>query len=480
MKRYDLNKNEIPACAGMTLLSSYFALNKIRRARESGHPVLLILLILFTCLTASAQAADIREVISPSGIKAWLVEDHKLPLVALHFAFRGGTEQDPADKQGLANLTMNLLSQGAGSYDAAAFQQQLADHSIEMAFGAGRDSVSGSLKALSSDKAKAFELLSLALTQPRFDAKDVERLRAMQLTGIRQQLGDPNWQARYALLTHIYGAHPYGERRLGSEASLAAISRADIASFAAHHMARDNLIIAVAGDMTVEELSATLDRVFGALPAHAQLAPIEDAAFPGDNSVTVVRREGVQSNLMFALAGPKRNDPSWYATEIANYILGGGGFSSRLMQDVRDKKGLTYGITMGLSASEHSGLIIGEADTDNARTGEAWKISLETMHNFYDNGVTAKEIGGAKDYLTGSLALALTSTDKIASILVNLQLERLGIDFLSRYSDLIRQVSADDVAHAIERWFNPDRMVLVAVGKPDDLSSTQTKDQVRE
>jgi zinc protease len=427
----------------------------------------------------SAHASNIEEVTGKSGVKAWLVEDHKLPLISLHIAFRGGVEQDPFDKQGLANLTMNALTEGGGPYDADTFQQKLADHSIAMNFNAGRDALYGTIKTLSSEKEETFALLQLVLTKPRFDEKDIERERSQQLATLRVQLGNPDWQARYALFQKIFGDHPYGSRRLGTTETLARLTRNDISSFAARHIARDNLVVAVAGDITARDLSTALDQMFGDLPRHAQLSPVSEVAWPLDTATILTPREGTQTALLFAMPGPKRDDPDWYAAEIANYILGGGGFSSRLMQEVRDINGLTYDINTTLSAMEHGGLLTGEAATDNPKTGKAWEIILDTMHHFYEDGAKEKDVKAAKDYLTGALPLSMTSTDKITRILLEWQLDRLGPDYLDRRNDLIRNVTVEDVDRVIRRWFNPDRLTLSMVGKPENIVPTQTKELIQ-
>ncbi len=441
--------------------------------------LLLISVAVFLCAVAPAQATEIKEIISPKGIKAWLVEDHKLPLISMQFAFRGGVERDPADKQGLANLTMNLMTEGAGPYDAAAFQQQLADHSVALKFEAGRDALEGSIKALSQDKDTAFDLLHLAVTQPHFDAVEFSRHRDQQLSALRTMFGNPEWQGRYALFQNVFGKHPYGARRLGSTQTLANITRADVKSFAASHLARDNLVLSVAGDISPRELGVALDKIFGGLPKHAKFVPISEVVWPHDKAVILLPREGTQTNLLFAMPGPKRDDKDWYAAEIANYILGGGGFSSRLMQDVRDKKGLTYGINMGISPMEHGSLILGEAATDNPKTGQAWEVISDTMRRFYDDGVSEKEVDGAKDYLTGALPLAMTSTDKISEVLEGIQLEHLSRDYLDRRNDLLRKVTVEQVNQAVRRWFNPDGLFISMVGKPEGMAPTQTEDLVR-
>lgn len=439
---------------------------------------LLLALVLFLASAGHAYAFDIEEV-HGGGVKAWLVEDHQLPLIAMGFAFRGGVEQDPASKQGLANLTMNLLTEGAGPYDEATFQQHLADKSIALQFAADRDALKGQIKMLSRDRAEGFELLRVALTEPRFEKTAFERMRSQQLAVLRGQLGNPEWQARYALFQYIFGDHPYGERRLGTTETLASLTRNDVRTFAKDHLAKDNLVIAVAGDITPGQLREILKRTFGALPREAKLAPIPEVKWPPETASILVPRAGTQTDLLFAAPGPKRNDPDWYATEIANYILGGGGFSSRLMQEVRDKNGLTYGISTGLSPMDRGGMIFGAAATDNPKTAEAWNIALDTMRKFYDSGATEKEIQAAKDYLTGALPLAMTSTDKIASLLVQLQLEKLGRDYLERRNELFRRVTSEEVDRAVQRWFNPAHFTLSMVGKPDGMVPSQTRELTR-
>jgi zinc protease len=440
----------------------------------------ILLTILFLVWNASARATDIEEVTSKSGIKAWLVEDHKLPLIALHFAFRGGVEQDPADKQGISTLTMALLDEGAGDYDANAFQQQLSEHSVLMRFAAGRDALSGNIKTLREERQTAFDLLHLALTRPRFDPAEIDRARDRQLTRLRFQMGDPDWQARYAMLHYVFANHPYSERSLGSAKSLGAITPEDIKAFAAAHLARDNLLVAVAGDITPDELKDTLDKIFGDLPVQAKLAPVPDVVWPKTATTILVPRDGTQTDMMFAEAGPKRNDPDWYAAEIADYILGGGGFSSRLMQEVRDKNGLTYGIDTGIAPMEHAAMIVGSAATDNEKTDKAWKITLDVWSRFFHGGAKPDEIAAAKDYLTGYLPLTMTSTDAIADMLVDLQIEHLGRDYLTRRDGLIRAAGGDDIMRVIKKWFDPQALSLVMVGKPQGMTPVQTQPQVRE
>jgi zinc protease len=448
------------------------------RLRET-LTILLCVLVLFGA--QGAKATEIQEVVAPrTGVKAWLVEEHKLPIVSMRFAFDGGCEQDPLEKQGLASLTMGALTQGAGPYNAAAFQHKLAEYSITLSLSAERDQLSGALKFLKADKDIAFSLLHLALTQPRFDPQTVERLRGKQLSSVRRQFSDPGWQARYALLSQLYANHPYSQRCLGTTLTLPSLSRADLRDFVEAHIALNTLTVAVAGDITPDELSLALDKVFADLPERARLKQISDVGDPANNPSILVRRDGTQTDIVFGMAGPKRDDPDYYAAQVSNYILGGGGFSSRLMQEVRDKKGLTYGVSTGLASSRHAGLIIGHAAVDNVKFPEAMSVIREAMRRFQEDGPTAKEIDSAKDYLTGAMPLALTSTNKIAEMLVEMQREKLGRDYLDRYAELIRGVSRRDIQGVLDRYFNPDKMTVVMVGKPEGVTPTFTKDTVNQ
>ncbi|MDD5586488.1 MAG: pitrilysin family protein [Alphaproteobacteria bacterium] len=440
----------------------------------------VLLFLLSFAVPAEASTVRIQEVTSPGGIKAWLVQDGKLPLIAMRFAFRGGVEQDPFDKQGLAELTASLLTEGAGPYDSEAFQQTLADQSIQMGISAGRDAIRGSLKTLSATKETAFKLLRLALAEPRFDADAVARVRNQQLTQLRLELGSPDWQARHALFAHVFKGHPYAMRRLGTTQTLKSLTRDDVKTFAAEHLARDNLLVAVTGDISPGELAKRLDEIFGALPAHAQLTPVGEAAWPEKPAVILVPREGTQTDMLFAVPMLRRDDPDWYAAEIVNYILGGGGFSSRLMHEVREAGGLTYGIHTALAPMDFASVLIGEAAADNPKAGKAWEATEKVWRGLYENGVTDEEIGAAKDYLTGSLPLKLTSTGAIAGVLLEMQLDKLGRDYLDRRDELIRRVSAEDVHRVIQRWFNPGGLTLALAGEPEGVTPTITKEPTKE
>jgi zinc protease len=447
---------------------------------RKGIAYSLLFLGLLLCSPVKAANPEIVEVTSAGGLKAWLVEDHKLPLVSMRFAFRGGVEQDRADQQGLAVLSASLLTQGAGPYDAAAFQERLAARSISMDVSATRDWIVGQAKTLSRTKQEAFRLLALALTKPKFEPRPFDRLRNQQIAAVKMQLSNPSWQARYALYGHIFPDHPYQQRSLGTAQSLGRLTRDDVAQFLAPRLAKDNLVIAVVGDIDRQELAEVLDEVFGALPVRADLTPVHDVLPPQRSKTIEIDREGKQTEVHFAGPMLSRKDKDWYAAEIANYILGGGGFISRLMKAVRAEEGLTYGISTGLAAMEYASVLSGSFSSENAQTGKALSLVQEVWQEFYEKGVTQEEVMAAQDYLIGSLAISLTSTDAIAQTLLAMQMEDLGRDYLDKRESFLWAVGQEDVNRVIRKWFDPRRVSYSLVGRPYGVNADEKRNLVTE
>ncbi len=277
-----------------------------------------------------ARAVSIERIVSPGGIEAWLVRDHTNPIISMRFAFRGGAALDPANRVGLANFAASTLDEGAGDIDSAAFQKKLEDLVITIRFSAGRDAFTGNLVTLSENRDTAFNLLSLALTKPRFDPEPVERIRAQILAGIRQNTENPGAIAGKTLFKTLFPSHPYGRPTNGLKDSVTAITRADLKSFTAGRLAKDNLIIGVVGDIKAETLAALLDSTFGGLPDKAKPWALPEAEPEGAGRTIVVEKSVPQSSIVFAEKGLKRNHPDFYAAYVMNYVFGGGGFNSRL------------------------------------------------------------------------------------------------------------------------------------------------------
>jgi len=411
-----------------------------------------IMTIATALVPPGAEAVNIKEVISPGGITAWLVEDYTVPIVTMNVAFRGGAAQEDDDKAGLANLMSGLLDEGAGELDSKTFQTRLQDLNVDLSFDAGRDAFYGNLRTLSTNRDAAFELFRLALNEPRFDAEPVERIRGQVLSGLKQSETDPQEIAGKAWAAALFGRHPYGRPSDGTIKTVEAISADDLKAFHKRIIARDNLHIAVVGAIDPERLKTVLDTIFGNLPENAQLKPITEI-LPRDGASDHVALSVPQTIIRVGGRGLKRNDPDFIAAYVANHILGGGSFSSRLYAEIREKRGLAYSVGTGLAAYDHAGAYIGAAATRADQAQTAIDIMTGQIKEFAENGPSDEELEKAKSYLIGNYALRFDASQKIARQLIGIQLDGLGIDYIDKRNDLIRAVTKEDVLRAAKRVF---------------------------
>jgi zinc protease len=431
--------------------------------------------LLILALGTRAEAVEIKEVVSPGGIKAWLVEEHGIPLVALDYEFDGGTSADPKGKEGLAYLTSGLLNEGAGDLDALAFQKALDERAIRMGFTAGRDQFSGTLKTLSEEKHEAFRLLGLALAQPRFEADAVERVREQVRSIQRSEDDNPRSVAGKAWMRAAFGDHPYASNPTGTPETLAGLTAEDLREYVRSTLTRDRLIVSVVGDVTPEELGPLLDAAFGALPAQGKAAEVPDIAPTLDARVEVIDTAVPQSVAMFGMPGLKRDDPDWYAALVMNQIFGSGGFSSRLMEEVRRKRGLTYGVGTYLMPMDHSALLLGSVATVNARMGESKSVIEGEIARMAQTGATEAELADAKTYLTGSYALNFDTSSAIAGQLTGMQRYGFDTDYINQRNSYIEAVTLADVNRVAQRLLDPNRTFWVIVGQPEGLdAATET------
>jgi zinc protease len=421
-----------------------------------------------------ARAVEVQRVVSDGGIEAWLVEDHANPIVSIDLAFRGGASLDPEGKAGLANMVSGLLDEGAGKLDSQTFQEKLAEDAIKLSFNAGRDSFRGSLRTLKENTDKAIRLLALALREPRFDEKPVQRIRSQILAGLARNLQDPSTIAGRALDRVVYPDHPYGRPVDGGMESVKAITRADLRDFAATRFVRERLVVGVAGDITPAELKPLLDKAFGDLPASSgDLPSVPEVEAGGAGDIVVIEREVPQSRIAFAHEGIRRDDPDYYAASLVNYILGGGSFASRLYAEVREKRGLAYGVSSYLQPMDHGALVAGGLGTSNASVGKALSVVREEWRRMAEDGPTAAELADAKTYMTGSFPLRLSSTGNIAGMLVAMQLEELSIDYMDRRIELIEKVTPEQAKRVARELLNPEALAVVVVGKPEGVEATR-------
>jgi zinc protease len=427
--------------------------------------------LVFAASAHPARATAIERVVSAGGIEAWLVHEPAVPLIAVDFAFVGGAVQDPPGKAGTASLAASLLDEGAGDLDSKAFSDRLERKAVELSFDAERDHLRGSLRTLSENRDEAFDLLRLALTAPRFDAADVELNRAQILSTLRHQTTSPGDIASRRWWETAFAGHPYGRPVNGTLASVPNIAIDDLKAYTHRVLARQNLKIAVVGDIDAETLKPLLDRVFGALPEKPDLTPVENATPQGLGRRIVVSLDVPQAVVDFGGPGIARKDPDFIAAYLVNHILGGGSFSSRLYQEVREKRGLAYSVSDSLIWLDHAALFIGGTATRADRTGETLDLIEKEIHRLAEAGPTAAELAAAKNFLNSSFVLNLDTSSKIASLLVQLQLDDLGIDYFARRSAMIDAVTLDDARRVAKRLLDNGLLVTV-VGKPEGVAAT--------
>ena len=396
-----------------------------------------------------------------------------VPMIAIDFAFVGGAAQDAPGKGGTASLVASLLDEGAGDLDAKTFHARLERKAIELGFQAERDTLRGTLRTLTENKDVAFEYLRLAVTQPRFDQSDVEVIRAQILSMLRRATTSPTDIANLRWWQVAFADHPYGRPVNGTLESVPTVTIADLKDYTHRVLARGNLKVAVVGDIDAETVKVMLDRVFGGLPAQPELKPVPNVSPQGLGRRIVVKVDVPQAVLAFGGPGIARKDPDFMAAYIVNHILGGGAFSSRLYQEVREKRGLAYSVYDSLVWLNHSALFLGGTATRADRAGETLEVIDKEIHRLADEGPTADELAKAKAYLNGSFVLNLDTSSKIAALLVQLQLDDLGIDYFTRRPEMINGVTLEDARRVAKRMLDTGMLVTVA-GRPEGIASTST------
>lgn len=421
-------------------------------------------------LPARAEIA-IQDVTTPGGIKAWLLEEHSIPFVALEVMIRGGSAIDLPETRGAINLMGALLEEGAGDLDARAFAGARDDLAMSLSFDVSADALSVSARFLTENRDESLALLRSALTEPRFDPDAIDRVRAQVLSSLQSDLKDPQAIASQAFNALLYPGHPYANATQGTIETVSELTRVDLIKAHRRAITREGINVAVVGDITAEELKPLLDSLFAGLPEESPDLPgAADVNLPG--GIKVVDFETPQSVVRFAQPGVPRDDPDFFAAFVLNHILGGGGFESRLMQEVREKRGLTYGIYSYLSIPDYAKIWAGGTASANDKVAETVRVIREEWARLRDTGVTQHELDDAKTYLTGSYALRFDGNGPIANIAVNMQFDDMPIDYIATRNDEIDAVTLEDINRVARQLLDPDRLTFVVVGQPQGLQGT--------
>lgn len=416
--------------------------------------------------TSPTQASPVA---AAPGIEAWQVASPMVPMVAIAFTFEGGAAQDPEGKSGAAQMMARLLDEGAGELTSDAFQEALAARAIELHFHAGPDSIGGSLKTLVKHADEAIELLALALGSPRFDTADIERVRAQMIASLRYQQNEPGVMASRRYFREAFPDHPYGRPSSGTVESVAAITRDDLVAMHRLLIGRGNLKIAIVGAVEADAGGQIVNRAFGGLPEAGALAAVPKTHIHDLGRRIIVDLDVPQSVIRFGLPGIAWRDPDFIPAYVLNHILGGGAFTSRLFQEVREKRGLAYSVGTSLTSHRAVAMTWGYTATKNERVGEALDVIGDLIAQLVADGPSDDELQKAKDYITGSYALGFDTSTKIANQLVQIAFEGLGMDYIARRNDLVAAVTQADIRRAAARTLGDGKMLVVAAGRPTGL-----------
>lgn len=422
-------------------------------------------LALVTLNAHTANAMKIETVKSPGGVEAWLVTERTVPMMALRFAFTGGSAQDPVGKEGTSNFLSAMLDEGAGELTSAMFQERMEEIAMRMSFEDSKDTFYGNFQTLSVNRDKATELLKLALTKPRFDADAIERIRKQLHASLVYADRDPEKVAGREWYAVAFPGHPYGRPSNGTKDTISAVQRDDLETFRKRNFARSNLKVVAVGDIDAAELGRMLDAVFGDLPAVAQLTEIPKTK-PAAGMQRVIEMNVPQSVAVFGLPAMARKDPDFMAAFVMNQILGGGGFASRLMEQVREKRGLAYSVYSYIQPYQHASIFSGGVATKNEAMGQSIEVIKSELQRMAESGPTETELKNAKDYLTGSYALRFDTNAKIASQLLGLMVEGFDRDYVETRNKQIEAVSMNDVKRVAAKLLKTDDLIVTIVGKP--------------
>lgn len=442
---------------------------------------LITFFFIASCLPSEAKekVLDIQEITSPGGIKAWLVEDKSVPIISLRFKFIGaGAVNNSEKQQGLTRLLSNTMDEGAGNLDSQAFQKALNDNSISLRFSAGRDNFGGHVETLSRHKEKAFNLLKLSLNEPRFDEEPLERMRKANISRILSSKSNPSWINARIFNDIAFEGHPYALNSGGTLTTLKSITADDLRNYKNSYLTKDRLIVSATGDISSKELKNIIDKVFGELPETGKKTTVKKYKIQHAGKTFLFKKDIPQTIISTAVPSISKHDPDYYAFQVMNSIFGSSGFGSRLMDEIREKRGLTYGIySSAIEQKFLSGFEV-STSTKNKSVKETLEIIKQEMNKMTSDLVTEEEIKDAKAYIIGSLPLSMTSTSSISGIIHSLQSNKRPTNYLDTFADNINKVTREDIQRVAKRILKPKNLTTILVGDPQNLKKVKIIDEV--
>lgn len=439
----------------------------MRRGRARFPGSLLAVMTLLAGFAGTAEAIEVQNVAGTAGVRSWLAESRQLPIIALDFLFRGaGSVADPASREGLASFGAQMLLEGAGDLDATAFQERLSEIGVILYFDVDRDALIGHLEVASEHREKAFELLHLALTQPRFDDDAIERVRKSRTVELARREADPAYVAHRTWWRTVFPDHPYGRDPDGMLSSVAAITAADLRNAFMPHLTRASLVVAAAGAIDARELASILDQLFGELPAAATKETVSEPAF-ASAPPRIIRLQFPQSACVFGQPGVAPGSADYLPALVLNHVIGGGTLTSRLFVEMREKRGLVYSVRTNLETLPGADLLVGRFGTENPKVTAAIDVVKSEWQRAAKGDVSDEEVADAKEYLKGALPVSLNGTAAIAAKLLSVQRLGLDVEYITGWDALIDAVSPDDVRATARRVLRPEALTFAIAGNPE-------------
>jgi len=447
---------------------------RARLGRAMWAPLAAVVALVATS-SSPANAMKIQTIKSPGGIEAWLVEEHSVPMMAMRFAFDGGSSQDPAGKEGLANFVTAMLDEGAGELSSREYQERMEDLSMRMSYEEAKDAFYGNFETLTANRDESVKLLKLALNKPRFDADAVDRIRQQLLAALVYAARDPDKVAQNEWYALAFKGHPYARPANGTEQTVATITHDDLEGYRKRIFAKDTLKVVAVGDIDAGQLGRLLDEVFGDLPAKAELTPVSKTAPVTGGRQEVIEMNVPQSVAVFGLGAMPRKDPDFIPAFVLNQILGGGGFASILMEEVREKRGLAYSVYTYVYPYQHASIFSGGVATRNDAMGQSLDVIRDELKKMAEEGPSQEDLDNAKNYLIGSYPLRFDTNAKIATQLLGLKMDGFGPDYVENRNAMIAAVTLDDMKRVAKHLLETQNLIVTIVGRPT-LGAIANKD----
>jgi zinc protease len=428
-----------------------------------------LLLTAVCALQAWGGTVPKRTVLS-NGMVLLTSEQRALPMVSIELLIDAGTRHESAEQAGLANLTSRLLTHGTQKRNAVQISETLDFMGASLSASCGEDVATVSMTILKKDLTAGLDLLAEVLVQANFPSAEIDRQKQAVIASIRARQEDPGAVAGIAFGSALFPKSPYGRPVEGTEATVKLLQQKALQDFYGRNYRPNRSIISVVGDVTEKEMAEALSKAFKSWSKGAAGAKPAAPTQIGQAQAVQIKKDLTQANIVLGHNGVTRGNPDYYAIQVMNYILGGGGFSSRVMDSIRNERGLAYSVYSYFAAEKSHGSFQFVMQTKNETASEAIRIAKEEMRRMREQPVSEQELNDAKDYLIGSFPLRFDTNRKVASFLAQVEYYELGLDYPERYGDFIRKVSREDVARVAKQYLRPDDLITVVVGNATKIA----------